>query len=215
VLHWIHELLPHFPRFGYVLVFVVVLLNNLGLPLPGDTIVLGAGFILGKNAFSLWEPMAAATAACFLGGIWAFWIGRRLGYSGIEKIRWLHLTPTRVRWGQHFFKEHGPKTVFFARFIILFPPFAANALAGMAKMRWAPFLLYNITGSAAYSVSYILIGYFFGKRWNAFRIWLGPEPVFWIAPAVVLVALLVIFHQAEYKLIARLFAPVGRSRGRS
>lgn len=197
MLHWIHDLLPHFPRFGYVLVFVVVLLNNLGFPLPGDTIVLGAGFILGKNAFSLWEPMAAATAACFLGGIWAFWIGRRLGHSGIKKVRWLHLTPKRVEWGEHFFKKYGPKTVFFARFIILFPPFAANALAGMAKMRWGTFLLYNITGSAAYSVSYILIGYFFGKRWKLFEAWLGPAAIYFLAAGLVLVLLGVIFHRSE------------------
>jgi membrane protein DedA with SNARE-associated domain len=55
-----------------VLVFIVVFLNNLGVPLPGETILLGAGFILGRAAGSLWQPMAAGTAACFLGGICSF-----------------------------------------------------------------------------------------------------------------------------------------------
>jgi membrane protein DedA with SNARE-associated domain len=82
MLHWLHSLLPNIPHYGYVLVFIVVFLNNIGIPLPGDTILLGAGFILGKNAISLWPPMAAGTAACFLGGLWAFWLGRRLGHSG-------------------------------------------------------------------------------------------------------------------------------------
>lgn len=109
MLHWLHSLLPHLPHFGWVFVFIVVFLNNIGIPLPGDTIVLGAGFILGKDAISLWQPMAAGTTACFLGGIWAFWLGRRLGHSPLTKIHWLFITPQRIKWGERFFKRHGPK----------------------------------------------------------------------------------------------------------
>jgi phosphatidylglycerol lysyltransferase len=69
-----------------VLVFIVVFLNNIGVPLPGETILLGAGFVLGKAAGSLWQPMAAGTAACFLGGNCSFWLGRRLGHGGLGKI---------------------------------------------------------------------------------------------------------------------------------
>ena len=139
MLHWLHSLLPHIPHHGYVLVFIVVLLNNLGLPLPGETILLGAGFMLGKTADSLWQPMAAGTAASFLGGICAFWLGRRLGQGSLEKIHWLHLTPERLKWPEQFFKRHGAKAVFIARFIALFPPVAANLLAGMAKNSLAKF----------------------------------------------------------------------------
>jgi membrane protein DedA with SNARE-associated domain len=72
MLHWLHSLLPNLPHYGYVLVFIVAFLNNLGLPLPGETILLGAGFVLEKTADSLWQPVVAGTAACFLGGICAF-----------------------------------------------------------------------------------------------------------------------------------------------
>lgn len=146
MLHWLHELLPHIPHYGYVLVFIVAFLNNLGVPLPGETILLGAGFVLGKTADSLWPPVAAGTAACFLGGICAFWLGRRLGHGGLEKIRWLHLTPERMKWPEQFFKRHGAKTVFIARFIFLFPPVVVNLLAGMSKMQWRSFLFYDLTG---------------------------------------------------------------------
>jgi membrane protein DedA with SNARE-associated domain len=134
MLHWLHSLLPHIPHYGYVLVFIVVFLNNLGFPLPGETILLGAGFVLGKTGDSLWLPVAAGTAASFLGGICAFWMGRRLGLVRLEKIQWLHLTHKRLKWPEQFFKHHGAKAVFIARFIALFPPIAANLLAGMAKM---------------------------------------------------------------------------------
>ena len=169
MLHWLHSLLPHVPHYGYMLVFIVAFLNNLGIPLPGETILLGAGFVLGKTEDSLWQPVAAGTVACFLGGICAFWLGRRLGHGGLEKIHWLHLTPERMKWPDGLFKRHGDKTVFIARFIFLFPPVVANLLAGMSKMPWRSFLFYNVTGSAAYSTTYIADRIFLWKKMEAHR----------------------------------------------
>jgi hypothetical protein len=83
---------------------------------------------------------------------------------GLETIHWLHLTPKRLKWPERFFKRHGAKAVLIARFIALFPPVAANLLAGMTTMAWRIF--FNLTGSAVYTISYILIGYFFGKQWT-------------------------------------------------
>ena len=146
MLHWLHFLLPHVPRYGFVLVFIAVFLNNIGIPLPGETIFLGAGFILGKTGGSLWQPMAAGTLACFLGGICSFWFGRRLGQGGLEKFHWLHLTPARLHWPQQYFNRHGAKAVFISRFIAIFPPAAINILAGMAKTPWRIYLFFNLTG---------------------------------------------------------------------
>jgi membrane protein DedA with SNARE-associated domain len=211
MLHWLHSLLPHIPHYGYVLVFIVVFLNNLGVPLPGETILLGAGFILGRSAGSLWQPMAAGIAACFLGGICSFWLGRRLGHTGLERVHWLHLTPKRLRWPVRFFKRHGAKAVFIARFIPLFPPVAANLLAGMAKMPWRIFYFYNLMGSAVYAISYTLIGYFFGKKWKLLQAWLGPTALYLILAGITLITLGVIFRPYLSELLARLF-PKKRKR---
>jgi membrane protein DedA with SNARE-associated domain len=188
--------LPNIPHYGYVLVFIVAFLNNLGLPLPGETILLGAGFVLGKTSDSLWQPVVAGTAACFLGGICAFWMGRQLGQGRLEKIRWLHLTSERMQWPERFFKRHGDKTVFIARFIFLFPPVVVNVLAGMSRMRWRIFLLYNLTGSAAYATTYTLIGYFFGKQWKLFKSWLGPAALYLIFAGLLVVVLGVLFRHS-------------------
>jgi membrane-associated protein len=206
MLHWLHSLLPHIPRHGYVLVFIVVFLNNIGFPLPGETILLGAGFILGQSADSLWEPTAAGTAASFLGGICAFWLGRRLGHEGLAKIHWLHLTPERLEWPERYFKRHGAKAVFIARFIAIFPPVAANLLAGMTKISWRSFLLYNITGSAAYTASYILIGYFFGRKWKLIEAWLGPTALYLILAGVMLIVLGVMCRHSLSALLVHLFS---------
>ena len=193
MLHWLHTLLPYLPHYGYVLVFIVVFLNNIGFPLPGETILLGAGFIMGRAESSLWQPVVAGSVACFLGGVSSFWLGRRLGNSGLEKIRWLHLTPERIKWPERFFKKYGAKAVFIARFIALFPPAAANLLAGTTTMRWRIFIFYNLTGSAVYTISYILLGYFFGKQWKLFESWLGPTALYLILAGMVIVVLGVIF----------------------
>jgi membrane protein DedA with SNARE-associated domain len=77
-------------------------LNNIGVPMPGKAILFGVGFILGKTEGSLWQPMVAGVAACFLGGICAFWLGRRLSHGGLEMIHWLHLTPEKLKWPESF-----------------------------------------------------------------------------------------------------------------
>ena len=192
-------------HYGYVLVFIVAFLNNLGVPLPGETILLGAGFAVGKTADSLWQPMVAGTAACFLGGIGAFWLGRRLGRGSLEKIRWLHLTPERMKWPERFFKRHGDKTVFIARFIFLFPPVMVNLLAGMSQMPWRIFLVYDLTGSAAYATTYTLIGYFFGKKWKLLESWLGPTALYLIFAGLVIVVLSVLFRYSLSGYWARIF----------
>ena len=206
MLHWLHSLLPHMPHYGYVLVFIVAFLNNLGVPLPGETILLGAGFVLGKTGDSLLLPMMAGTAACFLGGICAFWFGRRLGQGGLEKVHWLHLTAERLQWPDQFFKRHGSKTVFIARFIFLFPPVVANLLSGMSKMPWRTFLLYNLTGSAAYSTTYILLGYFLWKQWKRLAVWLGPVSLYLILAAIILIVLAVVFRHPISVFWARRFS---------
>jgi membrane protein DedA with SNARE-associated domain len=212
MLHWLHSLLPHIPRYGYLLVFIVVFLNNLGFPLPGETILLGAGFILGQAAGSLWEPTAAGTVASFLGGICAFWLGRRLGHQGLAKIHWLHLTPERLEWPERYFKRHGAKAVFIARFIAIFPPVAANVLAGMTKMSWRSFLLYNLTGSAAFTATYILIGYFFGKKWKLIEAWLGPTALYVILAGLTLIVIGVMCRHSLSGLLTRLFSKKRRRK---
>jgi membrane protein DedA with SNARE-associated domain len=206
MLHWLHSLLPHIPHYGYVLVFIVVFLNNIGFPLPGETVLLGAGFILGQAAGSLWEPAVAGTAASFLGGICAFGIGRRLGHEGLARIHWLHLTPERLEWPERYFKRHGAKAVFIARFIAIFPPIAANLLAGMTKMSWRSFLLYNITGSAAYTAAYVLIGYFFGKKWKLIEAWLGPTVLYLVLAGMVLIVLVVMCRHSLSALLTHFFS---------
>ena len=93
-----------------------------------------------------------------------------------------------------------------ARFIALFPPVAANLLAGVAKMPWRTYLFYNLMGSAVYATAYILIGYFFGKRWKLLEAWLGPTALYLILAGIVLLVLGVTFRHSLSKFTVRLYS---------
>ncbi len=206
MIHWLRSLFPHLPHYGYRLVFIVTFLNSIGFPFPGEPFLFGTGFILGKEGISLGNSIAAGTGACFLGGVVAFWLGRRLGHSHLKKINWLHLTPQKFEWMKHFFKRSGAKAVFIARFIPLLPSLIPNLLAGMAKMRWGIFLFYNFTGSVVYVVGFILLGYFLGKQWKLLEAWLGPGTIYLILGGIVLAALLEISRRFFYNRSGRFFS---------
>ena len=86
----------------------------------------------------------------------------------------------------------------------MFPPVAANLLAGIAKMPWRIYLFYNLTGSAAYTTSYILIGYFFGKKWKQIEAWFGPTALYLILVSIVLIVLGVLLRHSLSKFTVRL-----------
>lgn len=170
LLEWLQSILA---VHGYWVVGFVVFFNNLCLPIPGDTTLLGAGFLVGKGTLSLGPVITIGAGACFLGGNGGYWIGRRFGHRLLKKFRWLQITPERVEKIEHFFERYGAKAVFFARFVALLHP-VTGLLAGMWKTPLKPFLFYNLIGALAYSTTYTLIGYFFGQRWELFKSSLGP-----------------------------------------
>jgi membrane protein DedA with SNARE-associated domain len=88
----------------------------------------------------------------------------------------------------------------------LFPPVAANLLAGMTKISWSSFLFFDLTGSAAYTISYILLGYWFGKSWKLFVAWLGPTASYLVLGGIALVVVSVIFRHRLSKFLVRLFS---------
>jgi membrane protein DedA with SNARE-associated domain len=72
-------------------------------------------------------------------------------------------------------------------------------------MQWRTFLFYNVTGSAAYTTTYILIGYFFGKKWKLLVAWLGPTALYVILTGIAIVVFAVIFRNSLSGFWARLF----------
>ena len=103
-------LLQLFKSYGYWIVFFGVMLENAGLPVPGETILLAAGFVASEGDFSVPMVMLIATAGAVLGDNCGYWIGRRVGRGVLVKYgRFVLLTETRFRSMETYFAAHGDK----------------------------------------------------------------------------------------------------------
>src|SRR3954447_14163713 len=106
----LHKLLGVFKSYGYLIVFFVGVLENAGLPLPGETILLAAGFFASDGDFSVPMVMLIATTGAVLGDNCGYWIGHRVGRNVLLKYgRFVLLSEVRFRSMEKYFASHGDK----------------------------------------------------------------------------------------------------------
>ena len=167
---WLVEL---FARYGYFALFAGVFLENLGIPVPGETALLAAGFLARQGVLRLAIVLPCAMIAASLGDNFGYWIGRRGGRAFIARYgKYVGLTEKRLVSVETYFREHGPRAVFFARFISGIRVMAALA-AGVSRMPWRQFLIYNSAGAVVWSTTIGLLGYFFGHSFPLIERWIG------------------------------------------
>jgi membrane protein DedA with SNARE-associated domain len=168
--------------YGAWIVAVTVGLESVGLPLPGETMLLSAALYAGSTGrLSILTVVAAAAAGAIAGDNLGFWIGRDLGYPWIQRhARLVRLTPRRVKLGQYFFRLHGGKVVFFGRFVALLRA-AAALLAGLNRMEWKRFLFFNAAGGVTWAAGYGWLAYRFGV---ALQHYAGPVNLILLTGAV-------------------------------
>ena len=160
--------------YGYWAVFFGVMLENAGLPIPGETILLVAGYFCSyENGFHLPLVMAIAATGAVLGDNAGFAIGHHFGRGILLRFgRYIFLTPERLEHMENYFKSHGNKTILVARFITGLRVFAA-ILAGASMMRWRVFFIYNVAGAVLWSIVITTLGYVFGHSLPLLVAWVG------------------------------------------
>jgi membrane protein DedA with SNARE-associated domain len=177
-------------RWGYWIVFFGVMIENAGIPVPGETILLAAGFFASRGFFSLPVVMGIAATGAIIGDNCGYWIGRRLGRRLLIRYgKYVFLTENRFQSMERFFKGHGDKMVISARFITGFRVFTA-LFAGASHMVWPRFLLFNALGAILWSVAMGLLGFFFGHSWALLERWIKGSGL--ILAGAVLLALAII-----------------------
>src|SRR5437764_1743617 len=153
---WLTDL---FARYGYAVVFVGVFLENTGLPVPGETIVLAGAALAQLGRLSLGWVIATAIAGAILGDNAGFFIGRRGGRVLAERYGpKLGLTGQRLAEFDRFFARYGARTVLVARFITGLRVVCA-ILAGASGLRWVTFLFYNAAGAVIWATAVAVVGY--------------------------------------------------------
>ncbi|MGP8231286.1 MAG: DedA family protein [Methylovirgula sp.] len=194
---------PLIARHGYAVVFIVVLLEGAGSPLPGETaLVLAAVYAGATGRLDIATVLLVAIAGGIVGGTGGYWIGRSVGTEFLAKYgRWIGLTENRLALGRHLFQSHGGKIVFFGRFVAVLRVVAA-LLAGLNRYDFRLFFLFNAAGVAAWALIMGLGGYFFGDAMTRVS---GPLGIFGLVFALgVVFAFFVILRQQERKFESRL-----------
>src|SRR2546427_7759801 len=162
--------------YGYPLLFILVGLESLGIPLPGETGLVTAAAFAALGHLSISAVIATAAAAAIIGDNGGYWIGREGGIALVRRYgRVLHLNESHLARAHAFFERHGPKTVFLGRFIALLRTWAA-VLAGAAHMPYGTFMVYNALGAVCWAVIVGTLGDVFGRNLPQLERYLGQLP---------------------------------------
>lgn len=160
-------------HWGYIAIFVVVVLGNVGLPLPEETILALAGYLVWRGQLRLSVVLVVGIVSAVAGDNLGYWLGRRYGGPTLLRyVRWAVGRPERLESVQAFVARRGAFGVFVARFIPGLR-FVAGPLAGGMGLRFLPFLVANVLGAVIYVPvavgAGLAVGYGFGEYMERLR----------------------------------------------
>jgi membrane protein DedA with SNARE-associated domain len=201
----VHELIADY---GYGAVGGIVALESMGIPVPGETMLIAAALVAGStHALNIWLVIAVAAGGAIIGDNIGYAVGRWLGFWLLVRFGpKVGITEKRIKLGQYLFICHGGKVVFFGRFIALLRALAAF-LAGANRMRWPAFPMFNAAGGIAWAVIYGLGAYYLGKEASHLA---KPAAIILGAIALIFVIVFAIFirrHEAELEIKAERALP--------
>jgi membrane protein DedA with SNARE-associated domain len=161
----LHEFVGHW---SYAAIFVVVVLGNVGLPVPEETILALAGYLVWRGKLRLSLVLAVGIVSAVVGDNIGYWLGRRYGQTALPRYaRWVLGHPERLEAMKAFVARRGPVAVFVARFV---PGvrFTAGPLAGALGLPVPSFLVANVAGAVLYVPVVVGAGYAVGYGFGAY-----------------------------------------------
>jgi membrane protein DedA with SNARE-associated domain len=163
----LHALEPALSHYGYLAVAGLVLLEDFGVPVPGETVLILGAVYAGTGRLSVWVVGVLAFLAAVAGDNIGFAIGHFGGRALVDRYgRYILLTRERVDRATAFFDRHGGKVIAVARFVEGLRQ-ANGIIAGLTGMRWRRFLAFNALGAALWVGVWTCVGYFSGNNIDA------------------------------------------------
>jgi membrane-associated protein len=149
--------------FGYPLLFLAVMAESSGVPIPGETALITAAVLASQGKLQIELVIPIAATAAIVGDNIGYAIGRKGGRWLLERPGRFHRQRAQVlELGEPFFEKHGPKAVFFGRFLLGLRVWA-SWLAGATRMNWRSFVLWNALGGICWATGIGLLAYFLGN----------------------------------------------------
>jgi len=189
---------------GYLGIFVAVFVGNLGVPVPEETVMLAAGFLAGQLLLDLRLVYVVVIFSAVVGDCCGYVIGRTGGQRVLERLAVMFpFMRTRYERLQLFFRTHGSKAVFMARFITGVR-FMAGPMAGACGMPFFQFLGWNVLGAIVWCSLVVTVGYLVGGELypalsmvHQFSRWIG------VAAFVVLLVVFVLWWRDRHPAVSR------------
>src|SRR5919201_1850476 len=158
---------------GYWAVALVVMGESLGLPLPGETLLLLGAASAGAGYLEVWGVIMAAAGGAIVGDTLGYALGRWGGRVLLERYGpVLHLKAQHLARAEAFFARYGAKMVFVGRFIAILRTSSA-LLAGLARLSYPRFLLWNAAGGLLWALTFGWLGAVCGSQWSLIEHWAG------------------------------------------
>jgi membrane protein DedA with SNARE-associated domain len=170
------ETLEGFARtYGYWAILFGIMLENVGIPLPGESIVLVGGFLAGRGDLGFWGVLACTIMGAIIGNNFGYWAGVYGGWPLVLRVsRWFRIKEEKLFEIKLRFSQNAAKAVFFGRFVTLLRVFA-GPLAGIVEMPYAQFMLYNVLGAVVWGSAVVSASYFAGQ-------WVDlPQLIHWVS----------------------------------
>jgi undecaprenyl-diphosphatase len=148
---------------GYPVLFLLIMAESAGVPVPGETALITAAALAGQGKLSIPLVIGVATVAAIIGDNLGYVLARRYGAGLLKRPGPFLAHRQRVlELGEPFFARHGARAVFLGRWISGLRTWAAW-LAGVAGMGWKPFAFWNAAGGISWAITIGLIGYLIGQ----------------------------------------------------
>lgn len=186
-------------QYGAWIVFALVFLESIGLPLPGEAILVSAAILAGTTQeLSIVLVLIAAIIGAIIGSIIGFWVGDRYGYPLLLRYgSYIGLTETRIKIAQYLFRRKGIIVVLIARFVAVMRS-VVGFIAGANRMPFTNFMIANSAGAAGWALFYGLGAYYLGKGVEEFA-----KPfamVLAVIAAIVVVSAIIYWRRIERQL---------------
>jgi membrane protein DedA with SNARE-associated domain len=162
-----HSVRTFVAAYGYWAVALALLGESAGIPLPGEITLLLASFLaFSEHRLQLGWIIVVAMCATTLGGVLGYAVGYYGGRPLLDRYQsFFRISAATLERGEKIFASYGAAAIFFSRFIFGMRVFA-GPLAGVLRMRWQVFAIFNFLGAAAWVVFISGLGYLFGQHWR-------------------------------------------------
>ena len=184
-----HHLEGTLHDWGYLAVAAFIFLEDFGVPLPGETMLIAASLYAGAGHLNIFAVAAIAFAAAIAGDNVGYGIGRFGGHGLVVRHgKWLLITRERLERAESFFERHGGKVVTGARFVEGLRQLN-GVIAGVTEMHWLRFLFFNALGAALWVSVWTTLGYVAGNHVETVASYLGYVGIAALALILVMVFL--------------------------